>query len=159
MPKHRTPLTPKERSFIKPLIANKFNRTEAVMQSDYEVKDKNSAQVLGSQLMNKPHIQKAIQDELNKQGVTEEYLVLKAKQIIDRGLETENIENRGYSVTDARLMIVESLKLKNAYPERVKKSMNLNVSKDMSLENTSEIITKLSELTETTKKLIDDINR
>lgn len=75
-------LTDKELSFAIEKARGKSN-TQAVLASQYEVSSDQSAKVIGSQLMDKPEIVKAIDDLMNQHGLTKSYRIGKLRQHVD----------------------------------------------------------------------------
>ena len=75
-------LTDKELSFAIEKARGKSN-TQAVLTSQYEVSSDQSAKVIGSQLMDKPEIVRAIDELMEHHGLTKSYRIGKLKTHVD----------------------------------------------------------------------------
>lgn len=113
-PKSLESLTEKEQRFVIEKAKGK-TATQAVMDS-YEVSSRESAKVMGSQLMAKPEIQKAINELMEYHGLTRSYRIQKLKTHVD---------NRDPNVSLKALD--QSWKLDGSYAPEKHMSMNLNV--------------------------------
>ncbi len=80
-PKSLETLTPKEQKFCVE-IANGKTQTEAALNS-FECGSRESAKVIGSQLMAKPEIETAIADLMAEAGLTKRYRLQRLKQHVD----------------------------------------------------------------------------
>jgi len=80
-PKSLECLTEKEQKFCIEVAKGK-TQTQAVMNS-YEVTSRKSAKVMGSQLMDKPEIQMAINELMDYHGLTKSYRILRLKNHVD----------------------------------------------------------------------------
>ena len=74
-------LTDKEKKFVLKKIEGKTN-VEAALQS-YEVSSRESAKVIGSNLMAKPEIQMSITELMDYCGIDRTYRIRRLKQVID----------------------------------------------------------------------------
>lgn len=110
-------LTEKERRFVLEKVKGKKTNTEAALLS-YEVGSRESAKVIGSQLMDKPEIRKAIDDLMELKGYGREFRVEKLGQ---------HMNNRDPNVSLKALDI--GFKLANDYPPQ--RSINLNANLDI----------------------------
>lgn len=79
-------LTPKERKFVKSKIEGKTNR-QAYKDAGYSIMKRESMDVAASQINNKPHIQKAIDDALEKLGGTPEWAVQQLMKVAEQDEE------------------------------------------------------------------------
>jgi hypothetical protein len=134
------------------MVKTKGNRTESAMRA-YDTKSRNNAKLIGKRVADKPAIQEAIQTAFKNNGLDVDYLINKEKEIIESGVKYGKP-----SMSDARMSIQNMHKLLNSYPERVNKNMNLNIKQDITNKDTTEILSSLKALQETTKQLVDDIN-
>lgn len=80
-PKSLESLTEKEQKFCINVAKGK-TQTQAVIDS-YEVTSRESAKVIGSQLMSKPEIQMAINELMDYHGLTKSYRIQKLKTHVD----------------------------------------------------------------------------
>lgn len=104
-------------------VAGKSN-TEAVMQS-YDVTSRESAKVMGSQLMQKPEIQISITKLMDYYGIDKPYRIRRLKQIIDakdlniahKGLEMSFKLDGSYSPEKVEHLIYDPLKLYEVHQE------------------------------------------
>jgi len=113
-------LTDKEKSFVIEKAKGKSN-TQAVIASKYEVTSMESAKVIGSQLMDKPEVQKALQsipDIFEKIGRGREYRAKKVGQ---------HMENPDPNVSLKALDM--GFKLANDYPAQ----RNINLNADLNI--------------------------
>ena len=106
-------LTDKELSFAIEKARGKSN-TQAVLTSQYEVSSDQSAKVIGSQLMDKPEIVRAIDELMEHHGLTKSYRIGKLKTHVD---------NKDPVVSLKALDM--SFKLDQSYPPQ--RSINLNL--------------------------------
>lgn len=81
VPKSLEYLSEKERKFVLEKAKGK-TATEAVLAS-YEVSSRESAKVIGSQLMDKEEIKQALEDVMNYHGLTRNYRVRRLKHHTD----------------------------------------------------------------------------
>jgi predicted transcriptional regulator len=116
-PESLTNLTDKEKSFVLEKAKGRSN-TQAVIASQYEVTSMQSAKVIGSQLMDKPEIRKAIDDLMEMKGVGREFRIEKLGQ---------HMKNRDPNVSLKALDI--GFKLANDYPAQ----RNINLNTDLSI--------------------------
>jgi hypothetical protein len=80
-------LTKKQARFIKAITdPNIASGAEAVRIAGYKAKDAKGRAVLANENINKPYIQEAVQDELNKQGLSISDSVDKLHTSIDAGI-------------------------------------------------------------------------
>jgi predicted transcriptional regulator len=101
-------LTDKEKRFVVEKAKGKGN-IQAVMAS-YEVTSRESAKVIGSQLMGKPEVEMAITELMNYHGLTKSYRVQKLKNHVD---------NRDPNVSLKALD--QSFKLDGSYSEKTER--------------------------------------
>lgn len=80
-PESLTALTPKEQRFVLERARGK-NQTEAALAA-YECGSRQSAKVIGSNLMRRPEIELAITDLMAEVGLTKRYRLSKLKQHVD----------------------------------------------------------------------------
>ena len=107
-------LTEKEQKFCIEKAKGK-TATQAVMNS-FEVTSRESAKVIGSQLMAKPEIQTAITDLMEYHGLTKSYRIQKLKNHVD---------NRDPNVSLKALDM--SFRLDNSYPPSKNVNVNINI--------------------------------
>jgi len=111
-------LTDKELSFAIEKARGKSN-TQAVLSSQYEVSSDQSAKVIGSQLMDKPEIVRAIDDLMNQHGLTKSYRIGKLKKHVDNNDPVVSLK-----------ALDMSFKLDQSYPPQ--RSINLNLDMPVS---------------------------
>jgi hypothetical protein len=121
LPESLQRLTEKEQRFCVEKAKGQ-TATQAVMDS-FEVTSRESAKVIGSQLMAKPEIQTAITDLMEYHGLTKSYRIQKLKNHVD---------NRDPNVSLKALDM--SFRLDNSYPP----SRNVNINIDIPLPDLSE---------------------
>lgn len=92
---HFNQLTDKEKKFVLGKVEGKSN-IQAVMQS-YDVTSKESAKVIGSQLMAKPEIQMSVTELMEYCGIDKPYRIRRLKQIIDSS--DLNIAHKGLDLS------------------------------------------------------------
>ncbi len=122
-PKSLENLTEKEQRFCIEVAGGK-TQTQAAMNS-FEVTSRESAKVIGSQLMAKPEIQTAITDLMEYHGLTKSYRIQKLKNHVD---------NRDPNVSLKALDM--SFKLDNSYPPS--RNINLNIDAEIPVPDLSE---------------------
>src|SRR4030043_1313232 len=135
-PKSLEVLTPKEQRFCLE-VANGKTQTQAAMNS-FECSSLQSAKVIGSQLMDKPEIEIAINDLMVEAGLTRRYRLQRLKAHVD-----------SKSADISLKALDQSWKLDGSYaPE---KHLNLNM---MSFHDVSD---KLKELEEDEQRLLAEL--
>jgi hypothetical protein len=108
-------LTKKEQKFCIAITQGK-TQTQAAMES-YDVTSRESAKVIGSQLMAKPEIQMSIPELIDYIGITNPYKIRRLKQIIDS--PDLNIAYKGLDM---------SFKLDGSYAPEKHMNLNLDIS-------------------------------
>ena len=114
LPESLKDLTEKEQKFVIAKVKNKTN-TEAVLAS-YEAGSRESAKVIGSQLMDRPEIRKAIDDLMELKGIGREFRVDRLGQCM---------KHADPSITLKALDM--SFKLANEYPAQRNININANI--------------------------------
>jgi len=134
-------ITLKQRGFVRSYISNGGNGTQAALES-YNTNDPNTAHSIASENLQKPAIKRAIEQALERAGLTDEYISKLLRKAVTSGL--------GVKATNADALrgIDMMLKLKGAYPSPTQKSTHLHIGimeqvKDM---NYSEVTKKLEEI-------------
>lgn len=74
----------KQRKFVKE-YARTGNLTQSALEA-YDTDKKTSAASIGSRLVKKPHIQDAIEEALDKTGMSAEWILEQKKKLIDKGM-------------------------------------------------------------------------
>ena len=121
----------KQKKFVQALVKT-GNATDAVLAS-YNTTNRKSAQVLGSQNLDKPEVQAELEKALAKNNIT-----------LDK--VTGNINNlaneQPYKPSSDVILKsnIELLKLMKAYPERVNKSVSYSIKQNVSNKSFSELI-------------------
>lgn len=110
-------LTEKEQRFVLEKVKGKKTNTEAALLS-YEVGSRESAKVIGSQLMDRPEIRKAIDDLMELKGIGREFRIEKLGQ---------HMKNRDPNVSLKALDM--GFKLANDYPAQ----RNINLNADLNI--------------------------
>jgi len=77
--------TLKQKAFVRELIDNKFNGTEAASRT-YNVKNRNTANAIASENLAKPVIQKELHDLMEKQGLTKSFVLENMREAIKSGV-------------------------------------------------------------------------
>lgn len=109
-------LTDKEKSFVMQKAQGRSN-TQAVIASQYEVTSMESAKVMGSQLMDKPEVRKAIDDLMELKGIGREFRVEKLGQHMKHSDPTISLK-----------ALDIGFKLANDYPAQKNINLNADVS-------------------------------
>ena len=104
-------LTEKERKFAIEVASGK-TQTQAALDS-FDVSSRQSAKVMGSQLMAKPEIQMAVSELMEHHGMTKSYRVQRLKNHVDHA--DPNVSLKALDM---------SFKLDSSYPPQ--KNLNLN---------------------------------
>lgn len=102
----------KERQFVVEL-AGGVSQTEAASRA-YDTTSRESAAVVGSQLMQRPGVREALEEIMNREGLTRSHLIRRLKQHVDGKDPATSIR-----ATEIGL---------KAHGELVEKRMNLNVN-------------------------------
>jgi hypothetical protein len=77
-------VNPRERKFVKEYVKH-GNLGEAVKES-YNPKTKQSASSMGSQIIKRPRVQRAIIEAMQEQNITPDWLLSKKKTLINQGM-------------------------------------------------------------------------
>lgn len=148
MPKGDKP-TLKQRKFAKKYIENGGNASKAIMEV-YDVKQQN-AKTLGYQNLQKPIVQKTIQELLNKNGLNLEDITGMTTKMI-----THNMKYGKASQAVASDLLKFTYKLHNAIPDKahrvVKEERKILVDKDFNV-----LKEELTQSVSTTNQLLQDL--
>lgn len=148
MPKTRDKLSIKEEIFVGQMVKTKGNRTESALVA-YNTKSKRNAKLIGGQLMKKPRIQEAVHEALQSKGMTIDWIISQDKKIIEAG-----IKEGKPTMSDARMSLESLKKLYNAYPEKVNKSISVNLKENLEREDFNSLKEQLQKLNSNTEKLL-----
>ena len=140
----------KMKKFAKAYVENGGNGVQAALAS-YDA-DYNNAQKIAHDNLEKPLVIEEINRLLEKTGLTDDqYIATNIKTIIDNGVHVK------VTAKEALNALNMLLKVKNAYPKNVNKSMSVryNYSSDtQSLDKLTEAITQMNN---TTASLLEDL--
>jgi phage terminase small subunit len=144
-------LSLKQQKFVQEYIKQNGNATQAALAA-YDT-NYDSAQVIASHNLDKPNIIEAIDRQLKKSKKldSDEYISQKLEQAIDTGIGVKATNS------DAIRAIDMLLKIRNSYPNNVKKSMKLNVVSDRSTQSIDALTKELKELNSNTTKLLGEL--
>ena len=125
--KRKIAITEKESAFAKEYVNNGGNATKAVLAA-YDTTSRERASSMGSQILQKPRVQDAIEKELAKQNIT---LSLALKPIA-KGLKAKKKREDGKMVDDLELQLKASDRaLKLLFPtQKGENNLNLNLNID-----------------------------
>ena len=124
-------LSLKQRSFIRKYIQT-GNATEAAFQS-YSTKDRKTAQNIGSQNLDKPEIQDALEEALKKNNITLENVT---SEVADLAF-TKDVRPTVETKLRAN---VELLKLLKAYPEKINRSYSVSIKSQLASKDFKELL-------------------
>lgn len=145
--------TLKQKAFVKKFIENKGNGTLAAMDV-YDVKNYNTAHAISSENLQKPTIQREIEQALERTGLNDEYIseLLREATVAGIGQKATN--------SDTLRGIEMMLKVKGAFPDRMHKSAHLRIDYRQELEKKSvkEIEEELRRVEAKTRELLEDIS-
>lgn len=145
----RTKPTPKQKAFAKAYIKNKFNARKTALEV-YDTTEK-QAHNLGHQVVNKPIVQKTIQEELAKAGITLDYI----NESMYKSIE-HNLRYGKASQAVASDLIKHAHKLYNAVPSKgqttIKEERKILVDKDFNV-----LKEELTKTVSTTNQLLQDL--
>lgn len=105
-------MTLKQKRFAKEYVKTKGNKTQAVINAGYDVKNRDVAAQIGVENMNKPKIQQEIKRQLDNAGLTDTKIFEGLEKIINEGSGNEP------TASDALRGIDMVLKLKDYYPSK-----------------------------------------
>lgn len=133
----------KAKVYAKTYIKNKFNGTKTALEL-YDTTDRNVAHAIASENLHKPVFRNAIVEEMEKQGIDDEFI----NRIIKRNTE----QDKNYSASNQAIDI--ALKVQGKYaPERKEtKTISLNINTSDPKEVEQALTTLLKEI-ETLKTL------
>lgn len=146
-------MTLKQRLFVKKYIENNGNATQAVLDT-YDVKNKHTAESIGSENLRKPEVQREIGLALESAGLSNDYIseLLRDATTAGLGVKATNSDSlRGLDII---------LKLKGVYPQQIKKTAHLRIDMtDNANKNYTELIREAERLTQTTQELLADLKQ
>lgn len=139
----------KVQAIAKSYVKNGFNGAATGMEVYNTTKRQNAKSMINKALKN-PQVQNAIQQELDKAGITREYLNQKFKQAIDI-----NIEGKPSQAVLAQLLI-QGQKIYNYLPKEnktvIKETRRVLLSKDYDI-----LKQELTQTTQETQELLGDL--
>lgn len=153
MPRRRNnELTLKEKSFVKEYVKNGGNGTQAALTA-FNTKKKN-AQGTAWKVLQRPHITEAIEEVLNRKGLTLDDLSRYAKQVITKGISEGNP-----SFAAASNMIQFGYKLHNVIPANKSVVAKLTIKQDLQAKTPEELTKMLEKIQAQTTQLLEDIKK
>lgn len=124
-------LSLKQRSFIKKYIQT-GNATEEALQS-YSTKKRGNAQTLGSQTLDIPAVQDALEQALKKNNITLDNVT---SEVADLAF-TKDVRPTVETKLRAN---VELLKLLKAYPEKINRSYSVSIKTQLATKDFKELL-------------------
>ena len=146
-------MTLKQKQFVKKYIQNGGNGTQAAMVV-YNAKNYNTAHAIASENLQKPTIQREIEDTFERAGLSDEYIFELLRDATTAGL------GKKATNSDSLRGIDMMLKLKGSYPQQIKKTAHwrFNMRQDINKSYT-ELINEAERLTKTTQELLTDLKQ
>lgn len=140
----------KQKKFARKYVENGGNATQAALEVYDATYD--SAQVIASQNLNKPAVIEEINRLLRSENLDDDsYIATNIKKIIDNGV---NVKATAKEALNALNML---LKLKNAYPNNVKKSMRLDVKNILPSDSMDKLTQSIEQMNNLTNTLLSDL--
>lgn len=150
----KTP-TFKQQRFAEKYVELNGNGAQAALET-YEPKDYNSAKGIARDNIRNPVVQEAIEKELNKTGLTIDYLNHKSKRIVDEITEEGQILNsKTLGIATNHLQFL--YKLHNVIPANKNVSMNLSVHQELTNVNVDVAQKNLKDIAYSTDALLKDL--
>lgn len=142
-------VTPKQKVFVGEYIKTK-NGAEAIRRAGYHASQPNS---LASEYLAKPSIQGELRRQLEKSGLTDEYLDRATEKLIDSG-----IKNAKWTKPAVALHAIEMVnKLKDRFPAQKTLTASLQVTAELEGKDTKDLLAMLEHIQLENKKLADKI--
>lgn len=150
MKKPRTTPTLKQKKFARKYVENGGNATQAALEvynSNYD-----SASVQGSQNLDKPAVIEEINRLLDKTGLNDDsYIAGSMKTIIDNGVGGKATAKEALNALNMLL------KLKNAYPNNVKRTATFRLNYDAPSQSVAKLTEAITQMNNTTASLLEDL--
>lgn len=140
----------KQKLFAQKYVDKKGNGAQAAL--DVYDGDYDDAKDIAYQNLQKPVVQREIEKELNRRGLTIDYLNNKSKKIIDL-IEDENPKTLGVATSHLQFVY----RLHNALPAKKSMNMSLSLRDQMPTQDFNEVKNHLKKLTETTQALLEEV--
>lgn len=141
----------KQRKFAKAYIENNGNASKAALEA-YDTFPA-QAKTIGYQALQKPIVQKTIQELLDKKGITLDYLSDEVKDAISFNLK----EGKASQAVGADLLKF-MFKLHNAIPASKQVKLSYSRSEKIASQDYKEITKELAKISQTTQKLLEDLS-
>lgn len=142
----KTGVTLKEKVLVKEYIKSNFVKKKAALKA-YNVNPDNATN-LATQVLNRPHVQIYLTQELTKAGLAIEDLAPLIKKTIDFNMQGKP------SQAVAADMIKHALKLQGAEPASKHINVNTNLNGSVGKENITDLTSELKKLSAITQKLL-----
>ena len=145
-------LTFKQQAFVRNYIQNDGNGTKAALDS-YETSDVHTAHQIAYENLRKPAVIQELKRNLEKLGLTDEFLDESVREIIESGLA-----NKEKSQPADALTAIEMInKLKDRFPASKVLTANLQVTAELEAKDTPELLSLLKNIQEENKKLMERV--
>jgi phage terminase small subunit len=142
--------TLKQKLFAQKYIEKKGNGAQAALEV-YDVSPK-TAKDVAYQNLQKPVVQEEIRKELDKAGLTVNYLNSKSKKVIDL---VDKVDPKTIGVATNHLQFV--YKLHNVLPAKKSMHMSMSLRDQLPSKDFDEVKEQLQKLTDTTNALLEEV--
>lgn len=145
-------MTLKQLRFIKEYLKNDGNGTKAAL-AVYGTKDAHTAHQIAYENLRKPVVIQELKRNLEKLGLSDEFLDGSVREIIESGLA-----NKEWSrPADALTAIEMANKLKDRFPASKVLTASLQVTAELEGKDTTELVSLLKNIQEENKKLMERV--
>ena len=145
-------ITLKQLKFVKKYIENNGNGTKAALAS-YETSDVHTAHQIAYENLRKPAVIQELKRNLEKLGLTDEFLDGSVREIIESGLANKEKSQPADVITAIEMVN----KLKDRYPAQKMLTANLQVTTELEGKDTPELLALLKNIQEENKKLMERV--
>lgn len=144
-------MTLKQKLFVKKYI--KYQNGTRAAKEVYKVKNDHTAQVIASENLSKPMIIRELRLNLEKLGLSDEFLDDSVREIIESGLANKERSQPADVITAIEMVN----KLKDRYPAQKMLTANLQVTTELEGKDTPGLLSLLKNIQEENKKLMERV--
>lgn len=142
-------MTIKQGLFVKKYLENGGNGTQAAL-AVYGTEDRHTAHQIAYENLRKPAVIQELKRNLEKLGLTDEFLDGSVREIIESGLVNKEESRPADAITAIEMVN----KLKDRFPASKVLTASLQVTAELEAKNTPELLSLLKNIQEENKKLM-----
>lgn len=142
-------MTIKQKKFVQEYIKNNGNGTKAALAA-YDTNDYNTAHSIASENLQKPTIRKALRLELERKGISLDYVLDKVRQNMEAGVGVKA------TATDSLRAAETLLKVMGAYPNQNRTEIQISTRARYEQMTKQELITEQIKIDKEIKQLLTE---